>query len=102
MAEVKEEETATPEDALAKLEGKGPRPIRDENAAPQVGNANGTANGAVIENKLADGAPVNGSINGPANGMVNEAVVEEKIMDGAAGGMVNGLTNGTADAHVAA
>lgn len=102
MAEVKEEETATPEDALAKLEGKGPRPIQEENAAPLVGTANGAANEAVKEHKLANGAPDNVLVDGPANGMVNEAVVEEKIMDGAAGGMVNGLTNGTAGTHVAA
>ena len=94
MAEVKEEETATPEDALAKLEGKSRTPIKAENGAPINGTANGNANGAFKEHNLANGAPVTESVNGLANGTVNEAVVEEKIMNGAAGGMVNGLTNG--------
>lgn len=98
MAEVKEEETATPDDALAKLEGKSRNPIKAESGAPIDGTGNGTANGALKEHKLGNGAAVTESVSAPSNGMVNEAVVEEKIMNGAAGGMVNGLTNG----HVAA
>lgn len=98
MVGVKEEETATPEDALAKLEGKGSRPIGEENGTTLNGTANGTVNGASKESQLGNGAPVNGSPEVPANGMVSEAAVEEKIMHGAAGGMVNGLTSGTADA----
>lgn len=113
MAEVKEEETATPQDALAKLEGKAPLKETGQNGAALNGTVNGTANGTVTEAKIGNGAPINGAVkeeavgndalvNGSANGTVNEAVMEEKIMDGAADGMVNGLTNGTANGHVAA
>ena len=96
MPEVKEEVTATPEDALAKLEGKGPSPIKEGNGAPIGEIANGSANGAVKEEAIGAGVPIHGS----TGGMVNEAAVEEKIMDGAADGMVNGLTNGAANGHV--
>ncbi len=100
MVGVKEEETATPEDALAKLEGKGgSRPIGGENGTPLNGTANGTVDSTAKESTLGNGAPVNGLVHSPVNGMGNEAVVvEEKIMHGAAGGMVNGLTSGTTEA----
>lgn len=98
MEGLKEEETATPKDALAKLEGKAPPAV--ENGSP----LNGTTN----EDKIGNGAPIagtriastNDNMDGPVNdtmdnsthGAVAEAAVESKVLHGAEDGMANGLT----------
>lgn len=76
MQEVKEEgaeanASATPEDALAKLEGKRPANEKGMNGEPINGPANGIINGAVKEKQTENGAVLNGSVDDATNGAPN-------------------------------
>ena len=80
MQELKEEEfgvngSATPEDALAKLEGKGSAGETEAKDAPIYEHVNGHVNGASGEEKPTNGAITNGSadalgMNGTMNGHI--------------------------------
>ena len=77
MQELKEEEavangSATPEDALAKLEGKGPAKEVETEHTPIHEHANGYATGEIREEKIASGPVMNGSADGHmTNGTTN-------------------------------
>ncbi|KAL6715429.1 hypothetical protein ACLMJK_006390 [Lecanora helva] len=94
LQELKEEEvtangSATPEDALAKLEGRGPTEEHGAEEPPIHESANDTADGTTLE-----------TAHGTANGTTPEA----KLLNGAiANGSANGhLMNGTANGHITA